>query len=121
MFSKNKARIPRNIPNNNTGNIILKLLIPAAFIEIISESLFNLIYVIKEAKNPIKGIIVASNLGIIKIVKFINISRGKPFITIRSINLSDCVNHTIPVIAIIIRKNGPINCLNIYKINKFNF
>ena len=121
MFSKNKARTPRHIPNINTGNIILKLLIPAAFIEIISESLFNLIYVSKEAKNPIKGIIVTSNLGIIRTVKFINISRGKPFITIRSINLNDCVNHTIPVIAIIIKKNGPINCLNIYKINKFNF
>ena len=101
------------------GSIIVKLLIPAAFIEIISESLFNLIYVIKEAKKPMKGIIVTNSLGIIKIVRLINVSTGSPFITIKSINLKDCVNQTIPVIAIIIKKNGPINCLNIYKMNKF--
>ena len=68
-----------------------------------------------------KGIIVTNNLGMIKIVRLINISIGSPFITIKSMNLSDCVNHTIPVIATIIKKNGPINCLNIYKMNRFKF
>ena len=54
-----------------------------------NDSLFNLMYVIKEAKNPINGIIVTRSLGMIKIVRLINIFKGKPFITIRSINLRD--------------------------------
>ena len=49
--------------------IILKLLIPAVFIAISSDSAFSLKYVIKEARKARNGIIVASSFGIIKIVR----------------------------------------------------
>jgi hypothetical protein len=66
------------IPNITAGKSILKLFIPADFIEINSDSVFSLVYVISTAKKATKGIIVTNSLGIIRIVKFKNILIGNP-------------------------------------------
>ena len=112
---------PNIIPNIKEGKSILKLFMPADFIDINSDSVLSLAYVISVDKNAINGIIVANNLGIIRIVRLMKILTGKPLIIINSINLRDCINQAIPVILSIIKIKGPNNCLKIYLLNKFNF
>jgi len=88
-FSIEIVSNPKVIPNITAGKSILKLFIPADFMEINSDSVFSLAYVISAVKKATKGIIVTNSLGIIRIVKFRNILTGNPLIIINSINLKD--------------------------------
>ena len=107
-------KITNTQPKMMGARIILKLLIPALLIAIISDSELNFRKVIVVAKYATKGIIAAVSLGIINIVRFMNDSNVNPLRTISSTNLRDCASHTIPINEIIIRTNGPISCLKIY-------